>query len=238
MSGYATVYTRFYVRINALPANGRSVKVAKATTTGSIAIWELYFQRTSAGTLRIRLKSSVPSTLNQYYNYDYSADTWYCLEVKCYQHSTAGEYRVWLNGNEILSRTGVDTSSKQFGRLDIGNQWSDYTVTTHHDCVVISQTYIGQEGETPPIQYQLTIEVSGSGATAPVPGTYTYPEGTVVSVTALPDPGWTLSRWLRNGSNVGSANPYTVTMSDNYNLTAVLARAHFNLLRFMFLSTF
>jgi hypothetical protein len=144
-SGYSTVYVRFYVQIDALPASGQSVKVAKATTTGSIAIWELYFMRSSGGTLQIRLKSSVPDVANQYYDYDYSADIWYCFEVKYYQHSTDGEYRVWLNGVEILSRTGVDTSSREFGRLEVGVQWSNYAVTTYHDCVVISETYIGQE---------------------------------------------------------------------------------------------
>jgi len=170
----------------------------------------------------IRFKSSVPSTLDQTFAFDYAVDTWYCFEVKYYQ-AAAGEYRVWLNGTEIaaLSRIGVDTSSREFGRLELGIQWANYALTTHHDCVAISETYIGQEGETPPIQYGLVVEVRGSGTTNPAPGTHSYPEDSVVSVDALPSGGWTLSHWLLNDTNDGSANPYIITMNDNYNLTAV-----------------
>jgi len=142
--GYSTVYTRFYVQINALPASGQSVKIAKATNTRLSPIWELYFTRSEAGTLQIRFKSSVPSTRDQTQRFDYAINTWYCFEVK-YSQSADGEYRVWLDGVEIISRTGVDTSGRGFGRLELGIQWASYAVTTHHDCVAISETYIGQE---------------------------------------------------------------------------------------------
>jgi len=137
------------VQINALPASGQAVKIAKATNTRLSAIWELYFQKSNTGALQIRLKSSVPSMLDQTFAYEYAVDTWYCFEVKYYQHSTEGEYRVWLDGVEILNRTGVNTSSREFGRLELGIQWcsSGYAVTTHHDCVAVSETYIGQEEE-------------------------------------------------------------------------------------------
>jgi hypothetical protein len=146
ISGYSTVYARFYVRMNALPGNGGSVKVAIGRDTVGNALWELYFERSSTGTLRIKLRSSVPSVSSQLYNYVYAVDTWYCFEVE-YSQSAAGEYRVWLNGDPILSRTGVDTSSRQFGRLDVGILWSSYAVTftTYVDCVVIDQSYVGPE---------------------------------------------------------------------------------------------
>ena len=64
-----------------------------------------------------------------------------------YSQSASGEYRVWLDGAEILTRTGIDTSGSQFGRLDVGISWSSYTVTTNIDCVAIDQTYIGPEPE-------------------------------------------------------------------------------------------
>ena len=144
ISGYSTVYTRFYVRINTLPARGQSVKIAKAMTSGLIALWELYFQRTPEGESQIRLKASVPSSSDLTFAYSYAVNTWYCLEVK-YTQSTAGEYRVWLNGTQILSRTGVNTSSRGFGRLDVGSQWSNYAVKTNIDCLGIGQNYIGPE---------------------------------------------------------------------------------------------
>jgi len=72
-------------------------------------------------------------------------------------------------------------------------------------------------------QYELTITVSGNGTTTPAPGVHLYDEGANVSVTALPDSGWVLDNWLLNASDVGSANPYNLTMTSNYNLTAVFS---------------
>jgi hypothetical protein len=127
------------------------------------AIWELYFERSTGGALQIRLRSSVPSETNQYYAYSYAVNTWYCFEVKYYQNSGAGEYRIWLNGAEILSRTGVNTSGKAFGRLELGRQWSNYAVTAHFDCVAIGQNYVGPE-DIAINQSTLTVGVVGGSA--------------------------------------------------------------------------
>jgi hypothetical protein len=43
----------------------------------------------------------------------------------------------------------------------------------------------------------------------------------VVSVDATPASGWVFSHWVLNGSEVGSVNPYVVTMDASYELTAV-----------------
>jgi hypothetical protein len=70
------------------------------------------------------------------------------------------------------------------------------------------------------VQYGLLVEVSGSGITNAT-GTAMYDSGTVVHVLATPSAGWSLNKWLLNGSDSGSANPYTLTMTANYNLTAI-----------------
>jgi hypothetical protein len=75
-----------------------------------------------------------------------------------------------------------------------------------------------------PATYTLTIQVSGSGTTIPAVGTYTYNAGTNVQVTANPSAGWKLDHWELDGSNVGSANPYTVTMNNNHVLKAVFTQ--------------
>ena len=73
-----------------------------------------------------------------------------------------------------------------------------------------------------PTQFGLVVGVSGSGTTNAT-GTTQYAPGSTVSVNATPASGWTLSYWLLNGTNVGSANPYVVTMNQNINLTAVFS---------------
>lgn len=73
--------------------------------------------------------------------------------------------------------------------------------------------------------YQLIIDVVGSGVTHPSSGSYTYDEGTDVTVDAVPDSGWKLDHWELDGSNVGSASSQMVTMNANHTIIAVFDRA-------------
>jgi hypothetical protein len=70
----------------------------------------------------------------------------------------------------------------------------------------------------------LTVGVSGHGVTNAT-GTSIQYQYDNVSVLAAPDPGYVLSYWMLNGTDVGSANPYTVNMTDNLSLTAVFSSA-------------
>ncbi len=73
------------------------------------------------------------------------------------------------------------------------------------------------------ITYQLTIETTSGGTTTPAPGTYNYAAGYSALICAVPNANYALDHWELNGLNAGSANPYTVTMTQNYNLKAVFA---------------
>ena len=70
-------------------------------------------------------------------------------------------------------------------------------------------------------QYNLNINVIGSGTTDPTPGDHIYPENTLVTVDAFPSPGWELDHWQLDGTEVGSANPYEVMMDSDHTLTAI-----------------
>ena len=88
-----------------------------------------------------------------------------------------------------------------------------------------SYTYIRPQIYVPPPEYTLTITSSAGGTTDPAPGAYSYPEGTVVSVTAIPDLGYNFDHWELDGSNIGSANPTSVTMDADHALHAVFTPA-------------
>jgi outer membrane protein assembly factor BamB len=66
----------------------------------------------------------------------------------------------------------------------------------------------------------LTITTTTGGTTNPAPGTYSYTNGSVVTVTATPSLGYILSHWELDGSNAGSSNPTAVTMDMNHTLNA------------------
>lgn len=69
-----------------------------------------------------------------------------------------------------------------------------------------------------PLNYTLTIEAEVGGDTNPSPDTYTYVEGTIVTIEAIPDSGWRFTGWAGNAS--GTDLVINVTMNRNRTVTA------------------
>ena len=66
--------------------------------------------------------------------------------------------------------------------------------------------------------YTLNINTVGNGNITKNPDQSTYAYGTTVTLTAMPDTGWTFSHWT--GDLTGSTNPDTITMTGNKTVTA------------------
>jgi len=79
------------------------------------------------------------------------------------------------------------------------------------------------------LTYTLTITTTNGGTTNPTPGTYTHSAGTILSVTALPNPGYKPDHWILDGSSAGSSNPINILMNNNHNLQAVFAQITYQL---------
>ncbi len=77
----------------------------------------------------------------------------------------------------------------------------------------------------PPTEYDLTIEIEGEGSVDPELGTYTYEEGTEVTIEATPDAaGYIFGYWRVDGEEVDVDPPpltIDVTMDDDKTVTAV-----------------
>ena len=71
--------------------------------------------------------------------------------------------------------------------------------------------------EAPPVT--LTMAVTGNGSTTPEVGTHEYPQGTVVDITATPDPGHEFAGWSGDVADANSATT-TVTMNTDKTVTA------------------
>jgi len=67
-------------------------------------------------------------------------------------------------------------------------------------------------------KYTLTVNVVGNGSVTLDPPAGPYLTGTEVELTADADPGWYFSAW--SGDLTGSANPDTITMDGDKNVTA------------------
>jgi uncharacterized repeat protein (TIGR02543 family) len=76
-------------------------------------------------------------------------------------------------------------------------------------------------------QYTLTINIVGNGTVSKDPNQTTYPHGTVVTLTANANPGWTFSAW--SGDLTGSTNPTTITMTSNKTVTATFTQNEYTL---------
>ncbi|MGA2091903.1 MAG: M6 family metalloprotease domain-containing protein [Sedimentisphaerales bacterium] len=87
------------------------------------------------------------------------------------------------------------------------------------------------EGQTYPFfrETNLTITATSGGTTQPVPGTYVYSLGSSVDISAIPNVNYSFDHWELDGSNVGSANPYSVLMDGNHTLHAVFVQNTYNL---------
>jgi len=104
------------------------------------------------------------------------------------------------------------------GVRKIFTQWSDGSTADPRTITVTSSATYTAYWKT---QYQLTISSSDGGTTNPAPGSYWYDSGSSVSVTAIASSGYKFDHWELDGTNVGSANPYTVNMDKPHTLKAV-----------------
>lgn len=75
--------------------------------------------------------------------------------------------------------------------------------------------------------YTLTIVAATGGNTSFPPGRYTYTAGQMVNVSAAADNGYAFSYWILDGSQVGSANPFSFSMNSNHTLTPVFSATNF-----------
>jgi hypothetical protein len=61
---------------------------------------------------------------------------------------------------------------------------------------------------------ELSMQVSGNGSTTPPAGQHTYPESTIVDISATPDPGWQFTGW--SGSVADAALLQTTVLMDGH----------------------
>lgn len=74
----------------------------------------------------------------------------------------------------------------------------------------------------PPTYYALVIPSIPNGTTDPPAGGYSFREGEVVSVLAIPDEGYSFESWLLDG-NEYTENPISITMLEHHVLEPAFA---------------
>ena len=143
------VYVREYVRFQSLIVTAgnfaRLIAVRGNNNANLDAGVDLYKNGANQSLSLIRY---YPATLRTSYDYAFAVDTWYCVQIKFFKAASPnGEYRVWLDGNEVISDTGLNTSGAyDADSISAANAWSfGEGLTMWLDCVVIADVLIGEE---------------------------------------------------------------------------------------------
>ncbi|MFC1919916.1 hypothetical protein ACFLWX_03915 [Chloroflexota bacterium] len=64
------------------------------------------------------------------------------------------------------------------------------------------------------IIHTLTVHIKGSGSATPPAGNYSYGEGELISITAIPDDGWKFDSWTGDVAKPDSASTVVTIDSD------------------------
>ncbi|MCG3118584.1 MAG: hypothetical protein ALAOOOJD_00804 [bacterium] len=182
------------VTLTATPASGFQFSGWSGDLTGS----------TNPATITMNGNKTVTATFTPVYN----------LSV-----NTVGSGSVGLNPAGGVYTTGTEvtlTATPAVGYEFSG--WSgDLTGSTNPATITMD----GNKTVTATftiLQYSLTVNSLDSGIVVLNPPGGIYDAGTAVTLTAVPDSGYQFSGW--SGDLTGSANPDTITMDGNKNITA------------------
>ena len=144
-----TIYSRFYVRLNAVPSNvGETVMLGAIGKVG--ASWKMRIFLYHDGTDVVWRMGYRPGGTQKYKSSTQqknpSIDTWYSVEMMVKNGLGTARWRLWVDGTELtdLDTSGIITESLNF--LLVGSQVLNYTAELWVDSVVIDTSYIGPRG--------------------------------------------------------------------------------------------
>ncbi|MGD2085906.1 MAG: PKD domain-containing protein, partial [Candidatus Aminicenantes bacterium] len=115
----------------------------------------------------------------------------------------------------VVTVTAIPDTGWQF------DGWSgDLSGTTNPETITMdsNKSVTATFSQLPVQQYTLTVNTVGQGSVTLNPTGGVYDEGTVVTLTAVPDSGWQFDNW--SGDLTGSTNPDTITMDADKTVTA------------------
>lgn len=150
--------------------------------------------------------------------------TQYCLTVRTDPPGIAtilGEG--WYDESSNVTLNAPAVSGYNFGYWDVNGVSRGSEVNAITVYMSAPQTAIAHYTQI--IRYTLTITTTEGGTTDPEPGTYNYTAGSIIRVTTISNANYVFDHWELDNVDVGSLNPYTVTMDKNHTLKAVFSQA-------------
>ena len=136
-----------------------------------------------------------------------------------YGSEMSGVVITWTSSNTTVGTVNPGESTTGSGAKTTFTALATGTTTVKAENGTVNDTAEVTVHE-PVRQYNLTISsTTGGTVTEPGVGTFTYANGTIVNLKAVPDSGYEFDKWTGNVEDT-NAKETTITMNDNYTITA------------------
>ena len=146
-----------------------------------------------------------------------ATNTWYQFRIEVEESGTQTNIRarVWEQGTAEPTTWQIETFDSSSSRQTVGTVgvWSYTSGSKYWDDFQVTPLNSGP--------FTLTTSSSAGGTLSVSPDQPDYGAGTMVTLTAVPDPGYQFDGW--SGDLSGADNPATLLMNDNKSVTAVFS---------------
>jgi uncharacterized repeat protein (TIGR02543 family) len=251
LAGYTEAFTvSFWLKLE--DTSRRQTILGKYNTGTNQRSWFVDYNPVDRPTRPIGFYASYDGTNYRewYANFVPSANTWYHLTV-VWETNTIPKF--YINGAQVAT-VGTATISQIYNNVDVplligrcqynNNRYfkgaldeirisnparsAGYILTSYNNQLNPTAFYtIGTEEQWVPPHYTLTINIVGQGTVTKDPNQITYPEGTLVKLTANADLGWTFQGW--SGDITSTDNPVEIIMDGNKVITATFTQDQYTL---------
>lgn len=127
-------------------------------------------------------------------------------------------YRGWVS-----MQSGQEVGSYVYASLPYGPMPAVFPAISGSGSTQYAMRALVDTDTAPPpiVEYTLDIVEGEGGTTVPSAGQYTYNEGTVVPITAVPSSGYEFVGWLKNGVSFSTSLSTNLTIDSDIVLTPV-----------------
>ena len=176
-----------------------------STHSDGNAIW-LFVGTINGGSAQVRSSTTIPLTAPQYLRVTRTGSQW--------QIAYSGDGVIWTT-TATFNHTMAVTAVGPFVGNEAGAQGTP-AFTGIVDYFFNSESPVVPEDDG---EWSLTVDSVGGGSVARDPNGLSHPDGSIVQLTAVPDPDWRFVRWT--GGVASTDNPLDITLTDETAVTAI-----------------
>jgi len=140
----STLFFDVWVYLDTLPTDYSGFQIMLASNSSYANIFSLDLLQ-FAGVYYLVLGYNYPSAGYDGYAFAVQSGAWYEVQLK-YTQGASGGYTVWLNGIQVITVTGINTSNGSVAQIYFGRLWDDASGNLYIDDIKVSTSNISGEG--------------------------------------------------------------------------------------------